>query len=173
MFFLASNRYATSKIETDADLETSENYGFRGEAIHSLATLSEVLSVLTSVDDSGAGFCKQFTKFGLVTEIIPKHRSKGTTVSVEGLFAGVSVRKMDWFKRKAQIMAQAVFLAQSYAVMTIGVRISMSHINDCGVKTSVFHSRGLDCKSNHADCFGTTRGQLSKEFSCEFSIIEK
>jgi DNA mismatch repair protein PMS2 len=171
--FLASNRYSTSKIETDSDLETSENYGFRGEALHSLVTLSKSLSVLTSPEDSGSGLCKKFDNFGLSSEIITKPRSKGSTVTIEGLFAGISVRKLDWFKRKAQIMAQAVFLAQSYAIMSSGVRISLSIINESGVKTSVFVSRGLDAKSNHTDCFGSTRGQLSKEFNAEFAVMER
>ncbi len=155
-------------------METSENYGFRGEALHSLVTLSESLSVLTSTEElSGSGLCKQFSKFGNTSEIVARSRSKGTTVTVEGLFAGISVRKLDWFKRKAQIMAQAVFLVQSYAIMSTGVRLSFSHINDAGLKTTIFVSRGLDAKSNHADCFGSARGQLSKEFNTEFGVMER
>ncbi len=154
-------------------METSENYGFRGEALHSLVTLSESVSVLTCTEESGSGLCKQFSKFGTRSEIAVKPRAKGTTVVIEGLFAGISVRKLDWFKRKAQLMAQAVFLAQSYAIMSVGVKMSFSHINDAGTKTTIFVSRGLDPKSNHADCFGTRQGQLSKQFSSEFSIMER
>ncbi len=86
---LALQRHATSKIRGFEDLAVVSSLGFRGEALPSIASVSR-LTITTGTDDSGRTRCS--VNFGEQEslEIVPG--SRGTDVSVEGLFANTPAR---------------------------------------------------------------------------------
>ncbi len=84
---LALERHATSKIETFEDLSRLATFGFRGEALPSIASVSK-LTLLT-----------RLTNEHEATEIGPRSRAKvaarapGTTIEVRELFSNVPARR--------------------------------------------------------------------------------
>lgn len=88
---LVLERYATSKIQTDEDLYTIASYGFRGEALASIAEVSK-LTLLSKT--AYAQIATKLVKKG--GEILMTHQpvgfEKGTFVSVEDLFFNVPAR---------------------------------------------------------------------------------
>lgn len=151
-FSLASNRYATSKIVDDSDLETSLSYGFRGEALHSIVKLSRKVIILSASNNSGSGLCKTFSDFGSTVESMNKPRPKGTTLSIEGLFEGISIRRQDWLKRKNIIFAQTIFLLQSFAILTPNIKFTAFNMKDNLSKISILYSIGKDFSTRYTEC---------------------
>ena len=83
-------RFATSKIRTSEDLWHLASFGFRGEALASIASVSKV-TIFSSADQSGQGH-RITCQFGKVSSIEPVSRSRGSTVVVEELFQNVPAR---------------------------------------------------------------------------------
>ncbi|WP_306590863.1 DNA mismatch repair endonuclease MutL [Geothrix sp. 21YS21S-4] len=88
--YLALERHATSKVRTADDLGRLATFGFRGEALPSIASVTRF--ELTSAESDGAGH-RLRSEFGIVKEVVPAPRSRGTTVTVRDLFAQLPARK--------------------------------------------------------------------------------
>ena len=90
---LALSRHATSKISGVEDLTAIKQFGFRGEALPSIASVSRLtLSSNTSEQESG----HQIVVDGgdaTADRVVPTARSKGTTVTVSDLFFNVPARR--------------------------------------------------------------------------------
>ncbi|HUF65480.1 MAG TPA: DNA mismatch repair endonuclease MutL [Gemmatimonadaceae bacterium] len=86
---LALERHGTSKIRTSADLVEIRSFGFRGEALPAIASVSE-LELETATDD-GAGTVVR-VRGGSVQEVTDVARRRGTTVSIGRLFHNVPAR---------------------------------------------------------------------------------
>jgi|KBSMisStandDraft_5_1062788.scaffolds.fasta_scaffold09192_2 DNA mismatch repair protein MutL len=90
---LALERHATSKIASDADLAKVASYGFRGEALPSIASVSR-LTLTTSDGSSPTGEAvRLIVDYGGEATEQPAARPRGTDVLVEGLFARTPARK--------------------------------------------------------------------------------
>jgi len=88
--YLALERHATSKIRTAADLEALDSFGFRGEALPSIASVTRF--ELHSAEAEGEGH-RLRCEFGVIKEVQPASRARGTTVTVRDLFAQLPARK--------------------------------------------------------------------------------
>ncbi|MDE3032146.1 MAG: DNA mismatch repair endonuclease MutL [Acidobacteriota bacterium] len=88
--YLALERHATSKVRTADDLGHLATFGFRGEALPSIASVSRF--ELVSAEAEGAGH-RLRCEFGVVKEVAPLARSRGTTVTVRDLFAQLPARR--------------------------------------------------------------------------------
>ena len=88
--YLALERHATSKVRTAEDLGHLATFGFRGEALPSIAAVSRF--DLTSAQAEGAGH-RLRCEFGVIKGVTPMPRSRGTTVSVRDLFAQLPARR--------------------------------------------------------------------------------
>lgn len=88
---LLLERYATSKIKTDEDLFTISSYGFRWEALASIAEVSKI-SVLskTAYSEIGTKLTKRWTE--QIVNHIPVPFKHWTIISVEDLFYNVPAR---------------------------------------------------------------------------------
>ena len=88
---LAFKEHATSKLIDIKDLEEISSFGFRGEALPSIAAISEVSIITKSVDEANAyGYRYDVT---LDSELEKEASNVGTTVIVRNLFQNVPVRK--------------------------------------------------------------------------------
>lgn len=88
--YLALERHATSKVRTAEDLGRLGTFGFRGEALPSIASVSRF--ELASAEAEGAGH-RLRSEFGIIREVVPAPRSRGTTVTVRDLFAQLPARR--------------------------------------------------------------------------------
>ncbi len=90
---LALSRHATSKISGVEDLMAIKQFGFRGEALPSIASVSRLtLSSNTSEKEHG----HQIVVDGgdaTADQVVPTAHSKGTTVTVEDLFFNIPARR--------------------------------------------------------------------------------
>ena len=88
---LALERHATSKISSDEDLVSVASYGFRGEALPSIASVSRL--TLTTSDGSSAEAHRVRVEFGSAASGEPAARPRGTDVLVEELFSRTPARR--------------------------------------------------------------------------------
>jgi len=88
--YLALERHATSKVRTADDLAHLASFGFRGEALPSIASVSRF--ELASAEADGPGH-RLRCEFGVIKEVQPSPRGRGTTVTVRELFAQLPARK--------------------------------------------------------------------------------
>jgi len=88
--YMALERHATSKVRTAEDLGHLGTFGFRGEALPSIASVSRF--DMASAEEDGAGH-RLRCEFGVVREVLPASRARGTTISVRDLFAQLPARR--------------------------------------------------------------------------------
>jgi DNA mismatch repair protein MutL len=87
---LALDRHATSKLSALSDLVGIGTFGFRGEALPAIASVSRF--TLQTADEAGEGTETTVTG-GRVERVGPCARQRGTTVHVRGLFFNVPARR--------------------------------------------------------------------------------
>lgn len=85
---MAFNRHATSKLKTENDLFHIETLGFRGEALASIASVSEIT---LKTADGTVGTLVHMAG-GKVLEVSNSDARKGTTIEVENLFYNTPAR---------------------------------------------------------------------------------
>ncbi|HEX2865385.1 MAG TPA: DNA mismatch repair endonuclease MutL [Ignavibacteriales bacterium] len=88
---LSIQRHATSKIHVYEDLEAIKTLGFRGEALSSIASVSQ-LEIKTEMMDDEMGICLRVEDGANVT-IEKGSFSKGTSISVRNLFFNTPARR--------------------------------------------------------------------------------
>ncbi|MCX7706367.1 MAG: DNA mismatch repair endonuclease MutL [bacterium] len=88
---LLFQRHSTSKIKSFEDLFKIDSMGFRGEALYSIASVSEVfLRSKTSRDETG---WEIQVKNGVKTDPRPVSMQNGTEIEVHNLFANIPARR--------------------------------------------------------------------------------
>ena len=86
---LAIQRHATSKLP-DADLFAIESFGFRGEALPSIGSVSE-LQIASRQAEAEHGWLLPVTH-GTLGDIVPHQMPQGTQITVRNLFKNVPAR---------------------------------------------------------------------------------
>jgi DNA mismatch repair protein MutL len=110
---LAVARHATSKLSLVEDLTRIQSYGFRGEALGSIAAVSR-MTLETNADDSGPGTAIEMegAEIKAVREVA---RPQGTTVTGRMLFFNLPVRRT--FLKSDSYEARLVTeVVRSYAI---------------------------------------------------------
>jgi DNA mismatch repair protein MutL len=87
---LALDRHATSKVRSAADLVGVSTFGFRGEALPAIASVSRL--VLGTHDGEAEGTQLNVVG-GRLDRVAPLARQRGTTVTVRGLFFNTPARR--------------------------------------------------------------------------------
>ncbi|MDA8139719.1 MAG: DNA mismatch repair endonuclease MutL [Desulfobacteraceae bacterium] len=88
---LALERFATSKLHTDADLGAIQTLGFRGEALPSIAAVAK-LTLITREQGSDTGVEVQ-VEGGKITQVIDTGAAQGTLIRVAQLFFNTPARR--------------------------------------------------------------------------------
>jgi len=108
---LALSMHATSKINDINDLLAINTMGFRGEALHSIQTVSKI-TITTNTDDTGKNPGFKVQNYGKDKDkIIPTAFKKGTKVEVEEIFYNIPARMKflktqtsEWFHIKNTVI---------------------------------------------------------------------
>lgn len=83
-------RFATSKLKDIKDLDSLQTYGFRGEALASIASVSNLEIITKTADDLSGSFLK--ATGGEVLEKGEIGANQGTEIAVKNLFFNVPAR---------------------------------------------------------------------------------
>jgi len=164
-------RHATSKM-TDMNniLDGKVNsLGFRGEALHALASLSGKFRISTKLksspelygseyDDKG-GLIKRFSsddeylRSPWISEWFNNHCDSGTVLDVEDVFKNVPVRRTDFINRKSSQMNETIQMLISFAILHYNVKFVVKDLTSTDdMKGKVlFQSDGNFC--NTIDAF--------------------
>src|SRR6185369_8501390 len=87
---LALDRHATSKIRSAADLVGVSTFGFRGEALPAIASVSRLALATSDGETEGSELA---VAGGRLDRVDPVARQRGTTVTVRGLFFNTPARR--------------------------------------------------------------------------------
>jgi DNA mismatch repair protein MutL len=118
---LAFAPHATSKLSTADDLFRVSTYGFRGEALASIGSVSRVRLLSRTAKGEGA---ELVVENGVSSGVKPAAAAPGTIVEVRNLFQNVPVRRK--FLRSIEIETEHVVEAVSrFAVSLPGVRFDL------------------------------------------------
>lgn len=118
----AFDRFATSKLTGDTELEAISTLGFRGEALPSIAAVSRVRAVT----------CERHTDEGTevvlvggdVRDVGPGGRAAGTTIEVSSLFFNTPARRK--FLKSARVETRRIMdTVSEYAILYPAIRFDV------------------------------------------------
>ncbi len=89
---LALTRHATSKIKNISDLSNISSFGFRGEALPSIASVSDFKIASYYKDSPDKQAYELHVHYGEVGELMPSALSVGTQIEVRNLFNNIPAR---------------------------------------------------------------------------------
>ena len=112
---LAFERHATSKIAAAADIMQVSSFGFRGEALASIASVSRIRCVSRCHGEDLGGMIEIVG--GELMRREPAPRNRGTTITVSDLFFNTPARRK--FAKTAQ--------AEKRAIMKLLTQLALAH----------------------------------------------
>lgn len=119
---LAVERHATSKISSLADLDALSTLGFRGEALASLAAVSDLRLRSRWRDDAVGG--ELVVRFGAVGQVREVAWSQGTSVLARDLFANLPARRK-FLRQPATESGYISRVVGAYALAYPGIAFSL------------------------------------------------
>ena len=120
---LALARHATSKIRDAEDLVGVRSFGFRGEALPAICSVSQLLVETSPVDGAGT---RVSAAGGTVLDVADAARRRGTTITVGRLFYNTPARQK--FLRSARSEWRAI--SETMVTMALArrdVRVALTH----------------------------------------------
>ncbi|RDA90085.1 hypothetical protein CP533_5563 [Ophiocordyceps camponoti-saundersi (nom. inval.)] len=148
-------KHHTSKLSSFSDLASLQSFGFRGEALASLCALSHLVVTTCVEADVPRGSRLSFDTSGVLTEtaVVASHR--GTTVSVNGLFQNLPVRRRELERNIKREWHKVCALLHQYACIQTNVKFSVSQQPSRGNRTVLFSTRGnATTRENIVNIFG-------------------
>ncbi|MFH1846436.1 MAG: DNA mismatch repair endonuclease MutL [Candidatus Omnitrophota bacterium] len=121
---IASKRHATSKINGIEDLDSIVTLGFRGEALSSIAAVSQ-MDIITCPRSETSGIYL-YMEGGEILKVRPVGRSHGTTIEVRNLFYNVPARRK-FLKKEASELAEIINVIGRFVVAYPGIEFKLSH----------------------------------------------
>lgn len=119
---LCFKRHATSKLKRFEDLQNLHSFGFRGEALPSIASVAKVTLITRSIDQELG--TRVVINGGIEETKTPFASPVGTSFTIEQLFYNVPVRRK-FLKSEATEAAHIVSLVRLYAIAYPQVHFSI------------------------------------------------
>jgi len=117
-------RHATSKLKESQDLDTILTFGFRGEALYSIAAVSDV--TLTSRTPEHDAAVQIHARGGQVLQRVSTAAESGTRIEIRELFFNTPARKK-FLKSDPTEIHQILAIVSSYALAFPGARLRLIH----------------------------------------------
>jgi DNA mismatch repair protein MutL len=117
-------RHATSKIQSDEDLDAVRTMGFRGEALSSIASVSQV-RLLTAVRGAGQGVLVEI-EAGAVKSVKDAAAPEGTSIDAAHLFYNTPAR-LKFLKSPGTEFSHIVTAASRLAMAHPSIRFRLTH----------------------------------------------
>ena len=159
---LAVQKHATSKIFSVDDLSHLHTFGFRGEALASIASVSH-FELSTRMADSLSGVSIKI-KGGGAPKTLETGRPVGTTISISNLFFNTPAR-MKFMKKQSTEENHIVMVMTTYALAfpQVGFKLTIDGKESLLVTPSEFPSRvsevfGKDLSSSFLPVDGQSNG---------------
>ena len=124
---LAFKRHATSKIETISDLESIDSLGFRGEALPSIASVSQIEIKSKREDDSMASVLR--LEGGIVQNESKTAAQTGTNIAVKNLFYNTPARR-NFLKSDAAEIQQIIKVLKKFFLCYPDIEFEVISNND-------------------------------------------
>ena len=148
-------KHYTSKLSSYSDLGTLQTFGFRGEALSSLCALSKFTVTTCLVSDAPKGSKLEFETSGKLRGTSVIAAQKGTTISVEGLFRNLPVRRRELERNIKREWNKVIGVLNQYACIQIGVKFSVSQQPTKGKRMVLFSTKGNQTtRENIINVFG-------------------
>jgi DNA mismatch repair protein MutL len=120
----AFERHATSKITTEADLESVSTMGFRGEALSSIASVSRI-KLLTAVRGTLSGVLLEM-EGGVMKSASDAAAPEGTSLEINHLFYNTPAR-LKFLKSPATEFSHIVSIVSRLAMAYPSIRFRLVH----------------------------------------------
>jgi len=144
---LAFTRHATSKINNIKDLNSIESLGFRGEALPSIASISQVELTSTIKDNLG---CTIKINGGKTISIKSKKANQGTAITVSNIFYNTPARRK--FLKSMQSEQLYIYKVIRYFFIS-NPQISFTFINN---NKTIYDLKPSNLKKRINDTFPNT-----------------
>jgi len=155
-------RHATSKIATRHDLFRVHSLGFRGEALPSIASVSEVTLVTAQADSENGS--KVVYKGGVLESHTSASARQGTDITVKNLFFNTPAR-LKYLKSPSTELAQVTDVLHHIALSHPEVSIRLRH-GDKEIMRTVGNG---NLQQVIASIYGTQQARKMVDFSVEDS----
>lgn len=149
---LSIERHATSKIYTKADLSNILTYGFRGEALSSISSVSKI-RITTKTKDSEEGSVLNAIG-GKITNINTISRDVGTEIEVKELFFNTPARLKFLRKTTTEFRGiKEIFVLEALANPNISLTLINNNVeilktSGRGMKNTIFEIFGKNTLQN-------------------------
>ena len=172
---LAFQRHATSKLTREDDLFFINTLGFRGEALPSIASVSEV-DLITCASDIGTHI---HIKGGKLEINEPSDARKGTVIKIANLFFNTPAR-LKYLKSEQYELANTVSFIEKLTFSYPEIKFELTNNGKTIVKTSgsnnllktIHEIYGLNVSSNMIEVKGSTDDYDMYGYICKPEILK-
>ena len=172
---LAFQRHATSKLLREDDLFFINTLGFRGEALPSIASVSEV-DLITCASNIGTHIHIKGGKLGINE---PSDARKGTIISISNLFFNTPAR-LKYLKSEQYELANTVSFIEKLALSYPEIKFELTNNGKTIVKTSgsnnllktIHEIYGLNVSSNMLEVKGSTDDYDMEGYICKPEVLK-
>lgn len=172
---LAFQRHATSKLLREDDLFFINTLGFRGEALPSIASVSEV-DLITCASNVGTHI---HIKGGKLETNEPSDARKGTIISISNLFFNTPAR-LKYLKSEQYELANTVSFIEKLALSYPEIKFELTNNSKTIVKTSgsnnllktIHEIYGLNVSSNMLEVKGSTDDYDMEGYICKPEVLK-
>jgi DNA mismatch repair protein MutL len=161
---IAFQRHATSKIRTDRDLEAIRTMGFRGEALSSIASVSQV-RLLSALKGEPSGVMLEI-EAGEVKNVTDAAAPQGSSLAISHLFYNTPAR-LKFLKSPATEVSHILNAVSRQAMAHPAIRIRLTHNN----KTLLDLPSSLSIKERVFQLYGSEIAENVVEFASGRDVV--